>query len=55
MDIHHEPRPLQAGEAEIEKNTMPGCLGIKPLAETPLIHFARYLKVMAWMPQFTAV
>lgn len=55
VDIHHEPWPLQAGEAEIKKNTTLDWLGIGPLAETPLLHFARELKVMAWLPRLTAV
>ena len=50
VDIHHQPWPLQTAEAEIEKNTMLDWLGIKPLAETSLLHFARELEVMAWLP-----
>lgn len=51
VDIHHEPWPLQAGEAEIEKNTMLEWLGVEPVEAAPLLHFARYLKVMAWLPR----
>jgi uncharacterized protein YqjF (DUF2071 family) len=51
VDIHHQPWPLQAGEAEIEKDTMLGWLGVKPLTATPVLHFARTLEVMAWLPR----
>lgn len=50
VDIHHPPWPLQPGEAEIENNTMPDWLGLKPLTAAPLHHFARELEVMAWLP-----
>jgi hypothetical protein len=51
VDIHHHPWPLQAAGAEIEKNTMTGWLGIKPLSSIPVLHFARHLEVMAWLPR----
>lgn len=55
VDIHHDPWPLQAGEAEIEKNTMPDWLGMKPLTMVPVLHFVRSLEVMAWLPRRVAV
>ena len=50
VDIHHEPWPLQPGEAEIEKNTMLDWLGLDPLTAAPVLHFARELEVAAWFP-----
>ncbi|HWB58526.1 MAG TPA: DUF2071 domain-containing protein, partial [Chthoniobacteraceae bacterium] len=51
VDIHHRPWPLQPGGAEIEKNTMLDWLGVKPLHDVPLLHFARDLEVAAWLPE----
>ena len=51
VDIHHDPWPLQAGGAEVEKNTMIDWLGVKLLDTTPVLHFARSLEVMAWLPE----
>lgn len=45
-EIHHEPWPLQAAEAEVEVNTM-----TRPLVlpdTQPLLHFARRLDVVVW-------
>jgi len=51
VDIHHQPWPLQAAEAEIEKDTMLEWLKIKPVTTAPLLHFARDLEVKAWLPR----
>jgi uncharacterized protein len=45
-DIHHPPWPLQPGEGEIERNTMPPP-GI-PLDGDPLLHFAARQDVVIW-------
>lgn len=52
-DVHHEPWPLQAGQIEIEKNTMLDWLGIQKSDSKPLLHFARRLDVVAWFPERT--
>ena len=50
-EIHHAPWPLQPAEAEVEQNTMTEQIRV-PLPDTqPLLHFARYLEVVAWWPQ----
>ena len=55
VDIHHDPWPLQPAEAEIEKDTMLEWLGLRPLADAPLLHFSRKLEVKAWLPQRVGV
>lgn len=50
-EIHHPPWPLQDAEAEITSNTMTGFLGIEDLPGEPLLHFSRFIKVAAWLPQ----
>jgi uncharacterized protein YqjF (DUF2071 family) len=50
-DIHHARWPLQPAEAEIERNTMTGQIGLALPDTKPLLHFARFLDVAAWWPQ----
>ncbi len=51
LEIHHNPWPLQAAEAEITVNTMAKPLGIA-LAEGPTkLHFAERQDVFAWLPE----
>lgn len=50
-DIHHEPWPLQAAEAEVDVNTMTRPLGFELPRAAPLFHFARRLDVVAWRNQ----
>jgi len=47
-EIHHRPWPLQPAEAEIEVNTAAAHTGIALPDVPPLLHFARYLDVIAW-------
>jgi uncharacterized protein len=47
-EIHHRPWPLQPAEAEIEVNTAAGHTGLALPDVPPLLHFARYLDVIAW-------
>ena len=47
-DIHHEPWPLEAAEAEIELNDLPGAYGIELPATPPLLHYSRELAVYIW-------
>ena len=49
--IDHEPWPLQLAAGEIDRNTMPQVNGLPPLAEAPLIHFARRLDVWGHLPE----
>jgi uncharacterized protein len=46
-EIHHRPWPLQAAEAEIERNTMGAQIGVE-LDGTPLLHFAARQDVVFW-------
>lgn len=48
VDIHHTSWPLQPAEAEIQLNTMAGRFGIPQPHIEPVLHFARYLDVVAW-------
>lgn len=50
-EIHHQPWPLQPAEAEIERNRMTDQIGLILPDIKPLLHFARHLDVIAWLPQ----
>ena len=47
-DIHHMPWPLEAAEAEIELNDLPGTYGIELPHTPPLLHYSRELVVYLW-------
>lgn len=50
LEIHHPPWPLQAADAEFERNTMADAAGL-PLADvTPLLHFSKRQDMVAWLP-----
>jgi uncharacterized protein YqjF (DUF2071 family) len=50
LEIHHPPWPLQAAEAEFERNTMADAAGL-PLADvTPVLHFSKRQDMVAWLP-----
>jgi uncharacterized protein len=51
MDIHHRPWPLQRAEAEISVNTMAAAGGVPHGSETPVLHFAKRIDVVAWLPR----
>jgi uncharacterized protein len=50
-DIHHAQWPLQPAEAEVQENTMTGQIRLTLPNTKPLLHFARFLDVVAWWPQ----
>jgi uncharacterized protein YqjF (DUF2071 family) len=50
-DIDHVPWPLQPAEAQIDRNTMTDQIGLTLPDTPPLLHFARRLDVVAWLPQ----
>ncbi len=50
IEIDHEPWPLQPAEAVIERCTMTEPLGIGLGDQPPLVHFAKRLDVVAWLP-----
>jgi uncharacterized protein YqjF (DUF2071 family) len=50
-DIHHRQWPLQPAEAEIQCNRMTDQVRLTLPDTKPLVHFARQLKVIAWLPQ----
>jgi uncharacterized protein len=47
-DIHHTPWPLEAAEAEIELNDLPGAYGIHLPPVPPVLHYSRELVVYLW-------
>jgi hypothetical protein len=47
-DIYHAPVPLEAAEAEIEINDLPGIYGISLPETAPLLHYSRELAVYLW-------
>jgi uncharacterized protein YqjF (DUF2071 family) len=51
VDIHHRPWPLQRAEAEISVNTMAAAAGVPHGSEAPVLHFAKRLDVVAWLPR----
>jgi uncharacterized protein YqjF (DUF2071 family) len=50
-DIHHRPWPLQPAEAEMEELEMTAQIGVTLPDTEPLLHFARRLDVVAWLPK----
>jgi uncharacterized protein YqjF (DUF2071 family) len=50
-DIHHRQWPLQRAEATIERNSMNDQIRLALPDTQPLLHFARRLDVIAWLPQ----
>jgi uncharacterized protein YqjF (DUF2071 family) len=50
-EIHHQPWPLQAAEAEFETNSLAQAAGLALPDRPPLLHFARRLDVLAWAIQ----
>jgi len=50
-DIHHSQWPLQPAEAEIERNSMTDQIRLTLPDTNPILHFARHLEVIAWLPQ----
>jgi uncharacterized protein YqjF (DUF2071 family) len=51
MDIHHRPWPLQRAEAKIDVETMAAAGGVPHGSETPVLHFAKRIDVVAWPPR----
>jgi uncharacterized protein len=50
-EVHHRQWPLQAAEATIERNSMTDQIRLTLPDAKPLLHFARQLDVLAWLPQ----
>jgi uncharacterized protein YqjF (DUF2071 family) len=48
-DIHHPRWPLQPAAAEVEVNTMTQQIGLGLPDVPPLLHYAEYQEVVAWM------
>ena len=49
-EIQHAPWPLQAARAEIAENTIGDAQGSPLAGPPPLLHFARRLDVVNWLP-----
>lgn len=47
-EIHHSPWPLQAAEADVERNELPDPHGLARPGEPELLHFSRRLDVVVW-------
>ncbi len=50
-EVHHATWPLQPAECEVETNTMTASLGLDHGGATPLLHFARFMDVVVWLPR----
>jgi uncharacterized protein YqjF (DUF2071 family) len=46
--IHSVASPLEDAEAEIERNDLPGALGIQVSDQEPVLHYSRRLAVYIW-------
>jgi uncharacterized protein len=51
VEIHHRPWPLQRANAEIDVETMTAAGGVPHGSETPVLHFAKRIDVVAWPPR----
>jgi uncharacterized protein YqjF (DUF2071 family) len=51
LDIHHLPWQLQACEAEIRRTTIASAAGFDLPSHPPLLHFARRMDVLFWLPK----
>lgn len=49
-EIDHDPWPLQIAEAQVRRCTMTEPIGLALNAPAPMLHFARRMDVVAWMP-----
>lgn len=49
-DIFHPRWEIQSGSARIDRNSMIAAAGIRPSADEPLLHFARFQDVRLWWP-----
>ena len=47
-NIHAVASPLEDAEAEIERNDLPGALGIELPEQEPVLHYSRRLAVYIW-------
>jgi uncharacterized protein YqjF (DUF2071 family) len=50
LEIQHRPWPLQPAEAEFRVNTMTQPIGLR-LDGAPLLHFAKRIDMVCWMPR----
>jgi len=50
-EIHHDPWPLQQAEATVVHNTMVAPLRMSLPTAPPVLHFAKRLDVVGWMPE----
>ena len=50
LEIHHPTWPLQAAAARLERNTMAAASGLGVNGAPAVLHFARRLDMVAWMP-----
>ena len=51
VEIHHRPWPLQRAEAAMSVETMTAAGGVPHGSETPVLHFAKRIDVVAWPPR----
>ena len=51
VEIHHRPWPLQRAEAKIDVETMTAAGGVPHGSETPVLHYAKRIDVVAWPPR----
>ncbi|HEX2741560.1 MAG TPA: DUF2071 domain-containing protein [Rubrobacter sp.] len=50
-EVHHQLWPLQPAEAEVHTLAMTQQIGVELPDTSPLLHFARRLDVLAWLPR----
>jgi uncharacterized protein YqjF (DUF2071 family) len=49
-EVAHDAWPLQPAKATVQRNTMTRQLDFDPPPESPLLHYADFLEVVAWRP-----
>ena len=47
-NIHAVTSPLEDAEAEIDRNDLPGAVGIELQDQEPVLHYSRRLAVYVW-------
>ncbi len=47
-NLHYVPAPLEAAEADIERNNLAASIGLSLPKSTPILHYSRHLAVYLW-------
>jgi uncharacterized protein YqjF (DUF2071 family) len=53
-EIDHDPWPLQEAEMTVQRNSMTEQINVSLPASKPLLHFAKELQIIGWLPERAA-